>query len=832
MDLLLAGPILRRVEPNLVSVWIALQESATVKLSLWEGSQVKPGDRDPLITGPDPAVSTIRVGDKLHVVTVSLKLPSGKALTAGRSYSYDLTIQSASGTNTLKTLGLLQDNPSADIDHNPNIKNLALGYEPNVLPGFAWCPPELTDLRIVHGSCRRLGFNTQDGQAWVDDLISKDKAYTDPLKRLHQMFLTGDQIYADDVPRPLLQALIEAGLTLIGKRDKNGKPIQIEQFKIGGQVQDADGDSFFPGKRDDLIEVEARMTSKDGVSHLISFAEFCAMYLFSWSPAVWPDKLPEVEVFLTDEEKNDPAILEQKRKEYLSELEPVIECRRTMPKVRRSLANVPTYMIFDDHEVSDDWYLNPTWRDRVLTSPLGRTIIRNALVSYALFQGWGNDPAKFESAEPKQLLTLATQLFPAGATTGPNETAANQIDTLLGLDQNTELEGANPPIKWNYTVTGEKHQVIVLDNRTRRSYVSRLGPPGNVSVTAQQDQIPQAPTDPAKKKDVVFVISSLVVLGPPIFDELLAPTIYRTFDVIGFNKLQERERADGTKVALGSKGLVGTNPDAIEAWAFDPKTLEALLRRLEPYRKVILLSGDVHYSASNALSYWKKTDTEPARFAQFISSGIRNIMPSYIQFADRSLAFAQKLIRAKLGSKLLGWDSKTPDPLILPVGANVVPSLRSKLKSSPVLIPTDGWPAGTKLNPVHMPDWSWSLDWVTDGRKDSERPKAAQPIPLDPANPTADVGENVDIAAYRTIANRHARQIQRLSNSRQLLFASSIGLVRFEKQGDIPIAIHELYTTFPDPDDPLNERPKPLAYTQHKVPLRTPNEKRPEEDFK
>src|SRR4029450_14059731 len=68
------------------------------------------------------------------------------------------------------------------------------------------------------------------------------------------------------------------------------------------------------------------------------------------------------------------------------------EFRRTLPKVRRALANTPTYMIFDYHEITDDWYLNPIWRDRVLTNPLGRTIIRNGMLAYALFQGWGNDP--------------------------------------------------------------------------------------------------------------------------------------------------------------------------------------------------------------------------------------------------------------------------------------------------------------------------------------------------------------------------------------------------------------------------------------------------------
>ena len=42
-----------------------------------------------------------------------------------------------------------------------------------------------------------------------------------------------------------------------------------------------------------------------------------------------------------------------------------------VPIVRRILANVPTYMICDDHEITDDWNLTQEWRNRVLGTNLG-----------------------------------------------------------------------------------------------------------------------------------------------------------------------------------------------------------------------------------------------------------------------------------------------------------------------------------------------------------------------------------------------------------------------------------------------------------------------------
>ena len=102
------------------------------------------------------------------------------------------------------------------------------------------------------------------------------------------------------------------------------------------------------------------------------------------------------------------------------------------------------------------------------------------------------------------------------------------------------------------------------------------------------------------------------------------------------------------------RSMFGTNPDAIETWAMDPPTFEALLKRLEPYQKVVLLSGDVHYSASAEMSYWKGTATRPARFVQFTSSGFKNVMQPAVAAVDRTAAFAQQMIRANLGMAMQG----------------------------------------------------------------------------------------------------------------------------------------------------------------------------------
>ena len=49
-------------------------------------------------------------------------------------------------------------------------------------------------------------------------------------------------------------------------------------------------------------------------------------------------------------------------------------------------------MIFDDHDVTDDWNLSLKWRQDVKSFKLGRRIVANGLMAFWLCQGYGNDP--------------------------------------------------------------------------------------------------------------------------------------------------------------------------------------------------------------------------------------------------------------------------------------------------------------------------------------------------------------------------------------------------------------------------------------------------------
>src|SRR4051794_11998494 len=114
LPLLLAGPILRRVDPGIVAVQVVLSEPAEVTLTVWEGRVAHDTTNPPFASSddapvPHPGKATVRIGASLHLGLVSARLPpaSGKVFQPDRLYSYNVTIVGAQNRTDLAELGLL-----------------------------------------------------------------------------------------------------------------------------------------------------------------------------------------------------------------------------------------------------------------------------------------------------------------------------------------------------------------------------------------------------------------------------------------------------------------------------------------------------------------------------------------------------------------------------------------------------------------------------------------------------------------------------------------------------------------------------------------------------
>src|SRR4051812_1198217 len=217
LPLVLAGPVVRRVDARSATFWMALSEAAGLEAWVWPSEELSSG-AGTVRSGTAPVAFSLRtahtrrLGDKLHVATVTAEVQDGGVLPPGTLCSYDIGVGAHGG---LRDLGLLEESSGAgDGIDAAAPRRLALGYDTDRLPGFVTCPPLPEDLRIAHASCRKPHGLGPDAMPWLDDLIARDR--TDLRVRPQQLFLTGDQIYADDVAASLLHMLGGLAAELLG----------------------------------------------------------------------------------------------------------------------------------------------------------------------------------------------------------------------------------------------------------------------------------------------------------------------------------------------------------------------------------------------------------------------------------------------------------------------------------------------------------------------------------------------------------------------------------------------------------------------------------------
>ena len=195
----------------------------------------------------------------------------------------------------------------------------------------------------------------------------------------------------------------------------------------------------------------------------VALADFSAMYLFAWSDVLWPGDLPLPEDSPAHSKAPHPSEHQTEKKEQCTrKMEQLQDFCSTLPQVRRALANIATYMICDDHDITDDWYLDGVWCQRVLGNELGRRIVRNGLLAYALFQAWGNTPDQFEEPHGTALLE-AMDTWRGDELDRQPALIAQSIGLPDAFNGSGELQRSEQALHWHYTFSAPRYHLIVLD---------------------------------------------------------------------------------------------------------------------------------------------------------------------------------------------------------------------------------------------------------------------------------------------------------------------------------------------------------------------------------
>jgi hypothetical protein len=232
---------------------------------------------------------------------------------------------------------------------------------------------------------------------------------------------------------------------------------------------------------------------------------------------------------------------------YACERAAIEEFAAGLAAVRRVLAHLPVAMVFDDHDISDDWNLSREWEDAAYGHPFSRRIIGNALLAYLLNQGWGNRPEAFGA----DLLDAVQAVLQAPG--APAHEAL--IDRLLGFREWHYSWPTTPPL-------------MVLDSRTHRwrSETSARRPSGLMDWETLTDLQQALRGHPA-----VLLVSSA-----PIFGVKLIEALQRVATFVGRPLVVDAEN-----------------------WMSHPGAGSAMLnifRHPQTPQTFVVLSGDVHYS--------------------------------------------------------------------------------------------------------------------------------------------------------------------------------------------------------------------------------------------
>ncbi len=596
MPLLLAGPILRHVTTKSVTVWVATLRSCEVTLTVYASGGPAP------LKVAEGVRTTTQIGKNLHILAITASPLGSTVLSPGTLYLYDLKFLDMG--IAIVSLQEALDRP-VDPASPPDLTTdpFTLGYGSLGMPSFSLPPSDPNKIRIMQQPCRRAHGEAGDALTILDDLISATASKPD--ERPHQLYLTGDQIYADDVADSLLLMLTDAGDTLLGWTETLPS---IPPFLPPGPAA-----KLPPYSREKYLKAVG-FTSEDLRSHLMSLGEYLAMYLFAWSDALWPTNSPNpvdtVPTFLDivasvhDQGDHDDLVstIVDREKIIRKDISNLRTFRDSLPQVRKALANIPTYMICDDHEVTDDWNMTREFCEDVYGHDFGVRIMQNALVAFALCQAWGNQPDQFDPT----IRIPTPPIIPPGARLlqlfGNYEGNSDEIRNIVGVHTTPELKADEQkngtfrmfheglPLRYNFIIDWPAFVVIVSDTRSWRSFPEpgdktqpdMLGP----GELANQLTIPA--TD--KPKIVVFTTNA-----PPIraMRKIVKhPKIAGVYDSDLYDSWQYPSRHFDQMI--------------VQLTSMCPATKVNILGQLidKVQGQVMILSGDYHYSFASRMDYW------------------------------------------------------------------------------------------------------------------------------------------------------------------------------------------------------------------------------------
>jgi hypothetical protein len=264
------------------------------------------------------------------------------------------------------------------------------------------------------------------------------------------------------------------------------------------------------------------------------------------------------------------------------------------PLVRWLLATLPSTMIFDDHDVHDDWNTSATWVREIRQEPWWKERILGAYASYWIYQHIGN-------LSPEDL--RGDELYPS--------IAAMEDATQALRDFATQAELEPSATRWSFRRDLGATRLVVVDSRA-----------GRVLEEGRRDMLDEREWEWLEEQLTGDVDHLLIGTSLPY---LLAPGLHHL-------EAADEAVAGGAWGRLAARGAEKLRQALdLEHWAAFDRSFHRLTdaiadvaagRRGTPPASIVLLSGDVHNAyVADARIPGIETDTA---IAQLTCSPFRN----------------------------------------------------------------------------------------------------------------------------------------------------------------------------------------------------------------
>ncbi|MFC3853738.1 alkaline phosphatase family protein [Salinispirillum marinum] len=535
---LIVGPIVRRVTAENLVLWSVTTQPPQGQLVIERADQTRQN------VDVETTAASVQVGDRAWIVLLSIALNT--PLKHGERLTYDW------------------------LQHQQTVLPSHLSYQPKSRPSLIF-HQQLGS--VLHGSCRKPHAPGDDALVGVDRLV--EEAETTGAERPSMLIMTGDQVYADDVAGPMLRAIHDVcALLKLWPESWSGASINNSVELHQSSASYYRRESLLPKQDSTLYRRffagghKPIFTSVYAKNHLISLSEVVAMYCLVWSSRLWPLVNLEEPAGLTAEEQQ----------RYQHERTQLASFQSALPAVERAMAHLPVYMMFDDHDVTDDWNLSRAWEEAAYGHPFSRRIIGNALVGYALCQGWGNDP--------KAITPLINAHIRPCITPDPDDCAVHDgmIDATLHWSQ------------WSYSVPSSP-PVVVLDTRTQRwrSEKSAHKPSGLMDWEALTET-----------QQLLLGHAAVLMVSPaPIFGVKVIEVVQRVFTWLGLALMVDAENW------MAHRGAA--------------QVMLNIFQHARTPKSFTVLSGDVHYSFVYDVRI-RHSKSSP-KITQVTASGLKNAFP-------------------------------------------------------------------------------------------------------------------------------------------------------------------------------------------------------------